>query len=382
MNLETRARDAVESLRVATPVDAQNGLSELHRSHQQRTTGKVIAALVAIAVGFGVVQFQRNQDRALPPASPSGDWVLITGGGSGDWSKPLAKQGVQTYPDFTAVDPATHRFLVGNSEGTAWNVMTPGQREPLLTIPCSSGACLGAAFGPGPDEVTMQTMPFARRPNSPDFRIEVIGPDGRSRGELGESRLGKLAWSSDGSTWAEVVSKQRIDQASFAVALRRPNSPETTALYQYSEQPPSWFDPEEHRFGDSPNAINGWGGPGVIDLHWAPDSVRLAFITVTTPETGGVDGDRNVQWQLLVANAATGEVERIADLGRCTDPVDDDGQFGRACDGRAPSMTWGPDGETLTALADSALTTYDLSGKVLESDPTSIVGPVVWVRAD
>jgi len=69
MNLETRAGDAATHLRTATPVDVEDGLRRLRRAHQRRTSGKVTAALAAVALGVGVVQIQSDQDSAVQPAS-------------------------------------------------------------------------------------------------------------------------------------------------------------------------------------------------------------------------------------------------------------------------------------------------------------------------
>ena len=272
MNLDTRARDAAESLRTATPVDAEDGLRRLHSSHQRRTTGKVIAAVAAVAVGVvGVVQIQRDRDNALPPVSPSSHWVLVTGNGvggadnpvqpvGGEWAEPLAERGVQSYPSFRSADPATQRFLVINADATAYHVMTPGRRDPLVTVQCGSGGCLGATLGPGPDEVTMTTHPFAVRPGSPAFRLEVVGPDGQTRRELEavEVPAGHVVWSPDGTTWAETRSDHGRDMGSLTVVLRHPDSAERTTLYEYSEAAPPWYDAEEHRFGNGPGAFNDW----------------------------------------------------------------------------------------------------------------------------
>ena len=37
--------------------------------------------------------------------------------------------------------------------------------------------------------------------------------------------------------------------------------------------------------------------------------------------------------------------------------------------------------ETLTLLSDGSLTTYDLTGTVLDSKPTTIEGPLVWLES-
>ncbi len=390
MNLETRARNAATSLRTAPRLDAEDGLRRLHRAHRRRTTGKVIAAAAAVAVAVGVVQTQFGQDREVPPVSPTGMWVLVTGSGvggadnpvqpvGGEWAEPLAEQGVQNYPNFLSADPATQRFLVINQDATAYQVMTPGRAEPLTTIECDSGGvgCFGMALGPGPDELTALSESLET--------LVVLGYDGKIIRPVGPGPAGgellKLAgWAPDGETWAEIRTDNGRDEGSLTVVLRRPDSAEETTLYEYSEAAPPWYDADEHRFGDGPGAFNDWWAPRVIDLEWAPDSTRLAFVTITTPPDGE-DGDRHVQWQLFVADTATGEVDQIADLGRCAEPVHEDGQHFRICDENPPSLAWTPDGESLTVLSDSTLTRYDPTGKVLDSEPTTIEGPLVWLQS-
>ena len=119
---------------------------------------------------------------------------------------------------------------------------------------------------------------------------------------------------------------------------------------------------------------------GPVALQWAPDSTRLAFATVATPE--GEGGDRQVQWQLLVADTATGQVDTIADLGRCAELVKENGDYAHDCEKASPSLAWTPDGESLTVLSDGSLTTYDRTGKVLDTEPTQLKGPLVWMDSE
>ena len=98
---------------------------------------------------------------------------------------------------------------------------------------------------------------------------------------------------------------------------------------------------------------------------------------MTTP--AGRSEERRVQWQLFVADPSDGEVVRIVELGECSEPVDSEGRHARTCDEQSLSVTWMPDGEHLTVLADGSLTTYDVNGKDLGSEPTSIRGPIVWM---
>ena len=164
------------------------------------------------------------------------------------------------------------------------------------------------------------------------------------------------------------------------MVLRNPGSAEATPLYEYSEAAPPWYDAEEHRYADSPGAFNSWWAPRLTDLQWAPDSTRLAFTVATTPE-GGDDEARHLQWRLFLADQTSGEVEQIADLGRCTEPVVEGGRFGRTCEGKEPSLSWTPDGQSITVLADATLTTYDLTGKELSSEPSNLIGPIVWMTS-
>ena len=389
MNLETRARDAAESLRTVTRVDAEDGLRRLHRTHHRRTTGKVIAAVAAVAVGTGVAQVQLDQGRTAQPVSPPPDhWVLVSGNGVGgadnpiqpegdEWAEPLADKGVQTYPQFRSADPATRRYLVQNMEATASLVMTPGQREPVDTIVVD----FGVALGPGPDEVTTKSSDLTS--------LVVLGPGREFRGTVGtvwhpappnRGLSGLPAWSPDGETWAEIRHEYGPDEGSLSVVLRDPDSAGETTLYEHSETAPRWYDAEEHRFASGPGAFNNWGVLPFMQLHWAPDSTRLAFATMTTPEGGR--RERHVQWQLFVADTATGEVEQIAELGECAEPVDEDGHHARVCDKQYPFVSWTPDGESLTVLSGSTLTTYDQNGEVLSSEPTDLIGPIVWMTRE
>lgn len=381
MNLETRARDAVATLGTATPVEVEDGLRSLHRTHKRRTLAKAAAGVAALAVGFGVLQVELDRDREAPPVSPPSKWVLVTASGIGgadnaaqpegdEWATPLSDGGVNTYPNFRFADPATKRFLVQNQEATAWMVMRPGRREPLATI----YADLGVILGPGPDEVTAGVDVG---------RVRVLGPDGQLRRVLGIGLDFPASWSPDGATLAQVLTDHTRREGSLSVVLRRPGSGETSTIYEYAEAAPPWYDAEEHRYGDMPGAFNDWGAPRAVDLRWAPDSGRLAFATMTTPD--GTGNGRRVRWRLFVADTATGKVEPIADLGECSEPVDENGRHARVCDrpfSGSPSLAWTPDGERLTVLAEDTLTTYDLTGKVLDSEPTDITGPIVWTTAD
>ena len=249
--------------------------------------------------------------------------------------------------------------------------MTPGQREPLATVTCASAGCHAVALGPGPDELTMR---------SSDGVLVVIGPDGRTRRNLGpawtnaapgQGFLHDEAWSPDGSSWAETRYEQRPDKASLTVLLRDPDSPDVTTLYRYSEPAPPWYHGGQR--GDA-GKLPGWGAPYVIDLQWTPDSTRLAFITITVRElahrpAGTADG---YQLRLFVADTTTGKVDQVADLGRC------------ACNGYSPHLAWTPDGQSLTVFSHSTLIHYDLTGKQLDSavaDPP-MGGPLAWLETE
>lgn len=385
MSLDTRAHDAAQSLRAATAVDVEHGLRRLHRSHRRRSVGKVIAAVMVVALASGVVQLQRGQDRAVGPVSPMGEgWVLV-GKGVGladEWGRPLADRGIQGYPDIRSADSTTRRFLVsgyGEADLEPTSVMTPGRREPLTTIYCPLAGghgygCFGAMLGPGPDELTAISEDLEQ--------ILVLGPDAKVRRVVGSVPSGGLmslsGWSHDGEVWAEIRRDHNRNSGWLTLVLRRPGSAEETTLYEYSEAAPPWYDPEEHRYADGPGAFNDWRAPRLVDLRWAPDSARLAFATMTTPDTED-DTQRHVQWRLFVADTATGEVEQIAELGRCDEPLDEEFPV---CDASSPSLAWTPDGERLTVLKDGSLVTYDLSGTVLDSVSTTLQGPIVWLETE
>lgn len=393
MNLETRARAAVQSLRTATPVDPEDGLRRLHRTHQRRTVGKVIAGVVAVVVGLGgVVLLQRGQEREMP-ISPLDKWVLVSGNGvyrdgvlnpnaGVGWSEPLPDNGVQTYEGFFDADPATGRFLVNNWTATGSEVWTPGRSEPLakLTGGENGEEYDGASLGPGPDEVTVLM----------GGELVVVGPDGEVRQNLGpmQSSVDLPDWAPDGNTGAAVRTEGNSRQASLAVVLVHPDSSEVTTLYRSSEDAPPWFDSDARGYR---GYVAGWGAPELIDLAWAPDSSRLAFLTVNTAE-GAVQGDGGAdyyQLQLHVAETATGEVD-TAQLGpQDAYAYESDGASGWRCtctklDHFAspwPSIAWTPDGANLTVLLDSTLTTYDRTGAVLSSQPTDLHGPIVWINS-
>ena len=70
MNLETRAHDAATSLHDATTVDVDAALQRLHRTHQRRTSGRVIAA-AAVLVGTVLwVTGLADDRRAAPVEQP------------------------------------------------------------------------------------------------------------------------------------------------------------------------------------------------------------------------------------------------------------------------------------------------------------------------
>lgn len=389
MSVDARIREGLARIEETLPqVDATERYAELdtRRKHaQRRTTAKVIAAAAVIAVGVAVAEAQLGQDRAVPPASPSGEemssseWVLVTSDLVGtdysppvgdEWAEPLGGSPATTYPYWASVDPATRRFLVNADEGTALEVMTPGRAEPVGRIPC--GVCLGAALGPGPDEITMV---------SDSYHLLVSGPYGefvRNLGPAGEGLLNGMAWSPDGSALAVSHSQHGRDTGALRVALRDPDSRTERTVFEYSEPAPPWYDADEHRYGSRPGEFNSWWTPRVTDLQWAPDSTQLAFAMASTAE-GGDDDTRHLEWQLFVGDPFAGELEPVASLGRCTEPVDEDGGFGRACERKEPSLSWTPDGNSITVLADSALTTYDPTGKELSSEPSELVGPIVWL---
>ena len=175
-----------------THFDATDLMRQAEFRLRRRRLVAAACAVIAVVVVLGTTLLAGpdTRDADPPPAGPPSDhpasdhWVLVGGellvGADeykGDWSEPLPKHGVRTYPDFMSADPATHRFLViANPDVTAWNVMTPGQREPFATFTCASAGCHAVALGPGPDELTMR---------SSDGVLVVIGPDGRTRRELG-----------------------------------------------------------------------------------------------------------------------------------------------------------------------------------------------------
>ena len=255
----------------------RQGKARLRRRRRAAVAGTAVAVGL-IVVGAALLIAPDSRD-AAPPARSS-HWVLVTGSGVGgadnpvqpvgdEWAEPLADRGVQSYPNFRSADPATQRFLVQNMEGTAWLVMTLGQREPLATI----YADFGAALGPGPDEVTTISSDLQR--------MVVLGPDGLIRRSFSAGWTstppnggfsGAFAWSPDGETLAETRLEHVPDKGSLTVVLRDPDSPEVTTLYEYSEAAPPWYDAEEHRFGNGPGAFNDWSAPRLVDLRWAPDS--------------------------------------------------------------------------------------------------------------
>lgn len=219
---------------------------------------------------------------------------------------------------------------------------------------------------------------------SNELNLVVAGPGGevaRDLGPAGPGLMNGLAWAPDGSSLAEPNSEYSSDTGTLTVALRRPDGAVSDALYEYSQAAPPWYDAEEHRFGTGPGAFNSWWAPRLTDLQWAPDSTRLAFTVTTTPEDVD-DRARHLQWPLFVADPSSGQVEQIADLGRCSQPVAEDGRFGRTCERKEPSLSWTPDGRSITVLADAALTTYDLTGKVLSSEPSNLIGPIVWMTSE
>jgi hypothetical protein len=350
----------------------RQGKARLRRRRLAAAGGTVVAVVAVVSVAVLTVPDTRD---AAPPARP-GNWVLVTGNGVlrpaaplqslDEWAQPLGEQDVASYPNFGSADPATRRFLV--QSGSAVLVMTPGRREPLAMFVEDSRTVLG----PSPDEVTTLSRDFRR--------VVVLGPDGLTKRSVGATWdgltrnrgfYGPLAWSPDGTAWAETRMDYGPDKGSLTVVLREPDSPEETTLYAYTEAAPPWYDPERQQFNID---IFDWGGLG--ELRWAPDSTRLAFATLTTPEGEGERAVRALRWQLFVADTATGEVDRIADLGRCTWAT-------RACDETPPYVTWTPDGKALTVLSDGSLTTYDPTGKVLDSEPAPTMrGPLVWLESE
>lgn len=375
MNLETRARAAAENLRNAAGVDVEGGLESLHRTSRRRTAGKVVAALAAVAIGAGVVQIQTSRDDAAP-VSPSDDWVLVTPSG-GDWLNPLTSHDdMQRYPTFLSADPATKRFLVvdGLTRQTLYAV-TPGQRAPLATYPCGWWSCGKAALGPGPDEVTTIDG---------DARLAVLGPGGDERADLGPIAVGPaahvsdLAWAPDGETLAEARFDQDISTASLAIVLHHPDSSDSSVLYEFTESAPQWY---VDVMGDRRTSF-GWGSPQVAGLQWAADSTRLSFVTFTRVTSADTADSENhpFEYQLWVADAESGEVEQIADLGECLADTQLR-HYDIYCEGEPPSVAWTPDGKNLTVLHDSTLTTYDLEGEALDTEDTTIHGPLVWLDA-
>lgn len=391
MSVDARIREGLARIEQGLPpvesLDHYGELGARLRKHERRRTAVIaVAAAAAIAVGVAIVDAQLGQDRAVAPVAPPDEWVLVTSTLVGtdfepptgdEWREPLGASPVTAYPYWKSVNPVTRRFLVTADEGTALEVMTPGRAEPLGRVSCAVDriGCLGAWLGPGPEEITAV---------SNNFQLLVIDPYGefvRHLGPAGDGLLNELAWAPDGSTLAVSHSEHGRNRGSLSVVLRDPTSRTESTLYEYSETAPPWYDAEQHRFADWPGAFNSWWAPRLTDLQWAPDSTRLAFAMASTPE-GGDDRARHLQWQLFVADTSTGDVEQIADLGRCTQPVDESGGFALSCEKEEPSLSWTPDGESITVLADSTLTTYDPTGKELSSEPSDLTGPIVWLTSE
>ena len=377
MNLETRAREAAESLRNTTLVDAEAGLQRLRRTQQRRTAGKVVAVLALVATGAGLVQFRDGNDDAAPTDRYDGPPVLISASG-GDWEEAVTGDDALSYPGFVDADPVTERFLVQDLFWSReWNVYSPGSRTPVGVYPCP-GRCSGwAILGPGADEITVLTINAEK--------LVVLGPGGTVRRELPQLMapdLGQdwpvnweMAWSPDGETLAVASSTQQSGEASAWVVLWDEESGEQSTVYSVSETAPPTF--SEDADG------SGWGSPSVLALAWSRDSERLAFLTSSLAES--TDEEYVYDRRLFVVDADSGETNEGAKLDTCAGSST---YFDYGCF-ESVWLAWAPDGESLSALrrADSpnrrsTLTTLDSDGERIESKASSLHGPLVWLGSE
>jgi WD40 repeat protein len=367
MSVETRGRQAGESLRRTTIVDVESGLVRVRRTRRRRDIGRLAIAAVVLVAAVGGVLAVHDRDAALEPVKPgpvrNGEIVPPKQGELG-WKEFDQPSG--SFLWFTAPEDDVNAAPYGD-----YTVV--GKDGELAHLECPFSRVCGwlQAFGPGPREVSIVERA--------GWELRVVGYDGTARDtiNLRDALAGgmpsSIAWSPDGSR--------------LAVSTDCENMPADCRAQVWLMD----------RDGGNPSVVHSEPAPTarvegtkleplLRELTWSPDGDTLTFIVHT--DSCGAASDAGVWPRLVALRIQTGRAADAETL-HVYDDIDCHGDLFPIHYPAHYNFAWSPDGTRMavtSAIGFSEISATD--GQVLARHPTSpvpgedfLTGPLAWLRA-